>query len=139
MGHYWLTTAKWVSGDENAMEEFKKMATADDALMRHAAQRRLENPPASTPPLSAAEKELLDAVDCDLNDSFRYGHQTANRKKSYVTFDIAAIIILMFAVELTGGGARNLSHLWHLGALDPDQVLAGEYWRLPTSIFLHFG
>ena len=45
----------------------------------------------------------------------------------------------MFAVELTDGGARNLFHLWHLGALDPDQVLDGEYWRLLTAIFLHYG
>ncbi len=139
MGRYWLTTAKWVSGDASAMEDFRKMADAEDAIMRHAAERQLKNPPASTPPLTDAENELLDAVDCELNHACRYGHRTAKGKKAFVTFGIAGLIILMFAVELSGGGARNLLHLWHLGALDADKVCEGQYWRLIAALFLHFG
>ena len=51
-----------------------------------------------------------------------------------------ALNIAMFIFEIALGGATNFNALHRLGALEPFAVLVrGEYWRLLTATFLHFG
>lgn len=60
-----------------------------------------------------------------------------------VTHAVAALIIIniaVFGVQMLMGGSTNPYTLHRLGALEPAFVLLrGEYWRLLTALFLHYG
>jgi len=54
------------------------------------------------------------------------------------TWALAAVIGLMYLLELALGGSEQTRVLVRLGALVPDRLVA-EPWRLFTSAFLHIG
>jgi rhomboid protease GluP len=59
-------------------------------------------------------------------------------KKAHITHLIIIINIVFFVVENLSGGSKNLENLERLGALIPQQVFAGEWWRLLSANFLHY-
>ena len=139
MYQFWMATAQFVSGNGSPIEEFKKLADTEDTMLHNAVEKRLEKPPEQNPKLTDEENNLLDELESNLDQIKKYGHQSADIKKSFITLGIAGIIVIMFTLELVTGGAQNLRNLWRLGALDPYKVLDGQYWRLISSIFLHYG
>lgn len=53
---------------------------------------------------------------------------------------LMGINALMFVAEIIGGGSTNPDTLHRLGELDTAAVwFDGEYWRLFTALFLHYG
>lgn len=58
---------------------------------------------------------------------------------TYITYVLIALNLLVYALEIKLGGSRNYFVLERLGALIPEKVLAGEWWRLISANFLHYG
>ncbi|HSH40355.1 MAG TPA: rhomboid family intramembrane serine protease, partial [Chthoniobacterales bacterium] len=53
---------------------------------------------------------------------------------------VIALNAMMFVAQISSGGSTNLLTLHRLGALEPHAVLnLGEYSRLLTALFLHYG
>ena len=61
------------------------------------------------------------------------------KDKSYLNFILIAVNVIIFiAVEVTGGSA-DTDHMLKWGAAYTPLIREGEYYRLFTSMFLHFG
>ena len=60
-------------------------------------------------------------------------------RRPYVTWTLLALIAAMHLVAEASGGSMNTAVLRNLGALEGQQIAAGEYWRLFTAMFLHSG
>lgn len=58
---------------------------------------------------------------------------------AYTTYILIALNLLVYALEIKFGGSQNSIALERLGALVPEKVLAGEWWRLIGANFLHYG
>lgn len=56
-----------------------------------------------------------------------------------VTRILIGLNLLFFIAEVVGGGSENLDTLYTLGALVPEAVWQGQFWRLITANFLHYG
>ena len=140
---FWLGTAELVAGElETGRRRLENLrATTQDAIVRGEAARRLErtNDLRNTPLAPATENMLRQIIARRERPSTRlFG--TRKIWATPVVLTLIALNVVMFLAELRLGGSTNPYTLYRLGALDLFSVLvAGEYWRLVTSLFLHFG
>jgi rhomboid protease GluP len=65
--------------------------------------------------------------------------RTQRNKIAYMTYILIGLNLLIYGLEIKLGGSQNSLALEHLGALIPEKVLAGEWWRLIGANFLHYG
>lgn len=66
--------------------------------------------------------------------------QERYRKTAYVTFAIIVANILCFLYLETQGSTEDARFMIDHGAMfEPAILYANEYWRLLTSVFMHFG
>lgn len=61
------------------------------------------------------------------------------KTKPYVTWGIIGVNILYFLYLDFSGSSEDVMYMLEHGAMYVPYVLAGEYFRLLTSIFMHFG
>jgi len=64
---------------------------------------------------------------------------TRRNKIAYMTYILIGLNLLIYGLEIKLGGSQNSLALEYLGALIPEKVLAGEWWRLIGANFLHYG
>lgn len=62
-----------------------------------------------------------------------------SRQRAYATYTLIGVNLLVFALEESAGGSQNPDTLFQLGGMLPEAVAAGEWWRLVSANFLHFG
>lgn len=58
-------------------------------------------------------------------------------KIALTTYILIALNLLVYGLEIKFGGIQNTIVLEELGALIPEKVIAGEWWRLVSANFLH--
>ncbi len=63
----------------------------------------------------------------------------SNNRIAYTTYTLIAINLFSYGIEIKLGGSTNFLVLERLGALIPEQVYLGEWWRLINANFLHYG
>ena len=57
----------------------------------------------------------------------------------YATYILIALNLALFVAEIQSGGSTDFVALDSLGALIPEKVVSGEWWRVFNANFLHFG
>ena len=61
------------------------------------------------------------------------------RRRPVVTWTLLAANALVWLIVETAGGSQNPEVLLSFGAMSGPYLADGQYWRLVTAIFLHFG
>ena len=65
--------------------------------------------------------------------------RTSRNQIAYTTYILIGLNLLIYGLEMKLGGSQSSFALERLGALIPEKVLAGEWWRLIGANFLHYG
>ncbi len=114
-------------------------ATAAKDVTRRAAQRHLDSVAANRPePLSATANAELDILESRTIQTLISKGSPALTAPLTVT--LIVLNLLAFAAEVYSGGSQDSDTLIALGALWPPDVLEqGQWWRLLSACFLHFG
>jgi rhomboid protease GluP len=138
----WLATAELSAGETDAATA--RLAAAGPAAKpgtRAAMVHRLAQPPAVAV-LSPVDVLMLDQLHRDARHEATYAG--GGGPVPWVTYALITANVAMFAVECALGGWADDSDrydqmLRQLGALSRGTLDAGQYWRLLTANFLHFG
>ena len=137
---FWLATNELAAGEtETAVRRLEKLqATTADRLLLSEIQQRLDRR-SSEAPLSLRSHALLHRIEQSQRPPASAFASELRRPTVAVTIFIA-LNIAMFIAEAKLGGSTSPVTLHRLGALEPWAVRYGhEYWRMLTSLFLHYG
>lgn len=140
---FWLATAELAGGArEQGLTRLAAIADSDDAVTAAAVRRRrtvaLARPQDQ---LTAADEQTIAAIESGLASDAAYGRAAyAGISRSYVVLGLIFVNVAAYLVELARGVTESEEELIALGALDPsDLFVNGDWWRLVTATFLHFG
>lgn len=139
---FWLATAEMASGKETlAREQLVALSYESDMTLGKAIAWRLSHSlinPEQT--LTESSKRILAHIEIALKQEDRYGRAiTFIGQKAIATYGLIGLNVLVFGLEILWGGSENLETLYRLGALVPKVVWTGEWWRLLSATFLHYG
>ncbi|MEC4893789.1 MAG: rhomboid family intramembrane serine protease [Oscillatoria sp. PMC 1051.18] len=141
---FWLATARMVAGNETAARsEFSGLRDrySQDRILNSAIAWRLSHSPTHPQQvLTESSQQILTHIKSDIQHERKYsGNSFANQKKPLVTYGLISINLIFFLLEIYFGGSQNPRTLYFLGALVPQAVLQGQWWRVITANFLHYG
>lgn len=138
---FWLATALQTSDQgDKAKEVFDDLLDSSFFTIRLRSRQRLDSP------LDVVSEEYKPEIEritrqviLKTKEEQKYKNplgRKAFRKKAYATYALIAAIVFYFLLELHyGTDARSL---YRLGAVVKVYGRQGEWWRLITSMFMHF-
>jgi rhomboid protease GluP len=141
---FWLATAVQSTGQqEEARQRFTALLQSNSYTVRVRAQIRLDSPPQVLP--QDLQPELTAFIQQEsrlINEEKKYKDPlgaSAHRKKAFATYLLMVIILGFFLLEIYYGGSQDTFSIYRLGAIFKFQNQQVEWWRLFTSMFMHFG
>jgi rhomboid protease GluP len=128
-------------GSQEARSRFAALSSSRDHLLRSAARRRLSHALANPhEALSVSSLAILSRVEQNHDQEERFGSQPGLwTRRAVATQLLLGANLTLFALELTQGGSTDVHALFKLGALRYVAVQEGQWWRLGSSLFLHYG
>ena len=146
---FWLVTAQLAAG-QDIKEQLLALYDKSDSVLKNAIAWRLSHPPVNPQQvLSDSSRQRLAHIQIALqssrsnrqNDSRQFDLKMTNYsgRIAFATYGLISLNLLFFWLEVERGGSENLTTLYNLGALDPQAVWSGQWWRLLSANFLHFG
>jgi rhomboid protease GluP len=139
---FWLATADMAAGHQDAARQrLTAMLGTCTSLTRRAIERRLSHPLADAEQILSSESRLiLSRQETESLHEAQFGMEAARTAgRPYATYALIALNVVMFGLELSVGGCTDSGALYRLGALCLAPEAKGEWWRILTSTFLHFG
>ncbi len=139
---FWLGTDDLAAGRlEPGSARLKKLEnTTNDRLLQSEIARRLDAIELlANAPLSPPGSALLHRIEqSDRAPVGAFGSETMRPTPAVIFFIVLNLV--MFLAEVKLGGSTSALTLHRLGALEPWAVrYGGEYWRMLTALFLHYG
>ncbi|MDY7013667.1 MAG: rhomboid family intramembrane serine protease [Cyanobacteriota bacterium] len=139
---FWVLTALMAGGMENSTrEQLLALSASDDAPFNTAIAWRLSHPLAKRDRvLTPASRQILARLSKEYQQERSYARAlTLTPTRAYTTYSLIALNLLFFAAASYGGGSEDRETLYRLGALVPLEIQQGQWWRLISANFLHFG
>lgn len=139
---FWLATANLAAGNKSfGKEQLLSIRNTNDIRFHGAIERRLSQPVVEAETiLTDKSKQILSRISAELLEESKYtGKPDLTPYQPIATSLIIGLNLFAFALEIQFGGSTNFSSLYRLGALVPTEVINGDWWRLFTAAFLHFG
>ena len=146
---FWFATAQLAAG-QDVKEQLLALYHEGDPILKNAITWRLSHPSVNPQQvLSDSSRQRLAHIQINLQRS-RSNRQNNLRqfnlkminysgRIAFATYGLIGLNLLIFWLEVERGGSENLTTLYNLGALDPQAVWSGQWWRLLSANFLHFG
>ena len=136
---FWLTTADLTAGKTDvARQNFETQIRSADPWNRRAIERRLSTPLPIADSLDPAQLQIIS--DAALEHTHEQIFDAAPPfSEARATRILILLNIAIFILEIRSGGATNGNTLEKLGAVVPELVRHGQWWRLWASLFLHYG
>ncbi|MEA5533282.1 rhomboid family intramembrane serine protease [Crocosphaera sp. XPORK-15E] len=137
---FWLLTAKMaINPQKDHKHKLLKLCSNNNQILSNAIHWRLNQSPLNL-------KKSLNETSCKTlyfiqfqTNKFANNSLIFTIKKQKITQIIIVINVLVFIAEINLGGSENIETLYDLGALVPMMVWEGQFWRLITANFLHYG
>ncbi|MBR8830685.1 MAG: hypothetical protein N5P05_000815 [Chroococcopsis gigantea SAG 12.99] len=139
---FWFSTAQLIAGKKYvARHQLLELRLDKDYILGNAIDWRLCYPPIDpTSVLDARSFGILQRLTTEINQELRFHPAHSNKAKiPYITVLFFLINSGVFAWEIWLGGTQQDVVLYNLGALVPQAVFSGQWWRLLTANFLHYG
>jgi rhomboid protease GluP len=142
--NFWLATAAQTIGQqEEAGQQFTTLLQSNSYTVRVRAQIRLDSPlRVLSRDLQPGLTEFIQHETRLLREEKKYKDPlggSAHKKKAYASYLLMVIILGFFLLEIYYGGSQDPFSIYRLGAIFKFQNQQVEWWRLFTSMFMHFG
>jgi rhomboid protease GluP len=135
---FWLGTADWAAGKvAEARQLLEPLLASADPVLRAAVQRRLEQPAG---PAVVPDERILEQAMIEQEQDERFSGRAPFFVRAAVGSQLFVYLnLVVFVVEMHLGSSSDPAVLYRMGAMYAPTVHAGEWWRLFTAVFLHFG
>ncbi|MGF1479325.1 MAG: rhomboid family intramembrane serine protease [Cyanophyceae cyanobacterium] len=133
---FWVGTAQMVAEQNDC--GLTSLSSGDPVLEQAIAWRLSHSPAVPQQVLTDASKQILARLQIELRQD-KINVMTHRDRQAYATYGLTGINLVAFGVEIQVGGSEDLNTLYRLGALVPQATWSGQWWRLLSANFLHYG